>query len=172
MRFHFANVYSNRKSNSTTSSVMLPLLHWDTIFLRPLSIDLWERHRWYNESKFFHTRLHYRLCRVDCGTRQKNEPDSYRKYYLMSAYLLELGNCLPQLLKTKELPIFYKVSNCNIVSVHTQVHTPAKVVSHLLLSWPILPDCLNWDIYIAPTGVQTAGLRLFCQWPSYTCSTF
>ncbi len=33
----------------------------------------------------------------------------------MSAYLLELGNCLPQLLKTKELSTFYKVSNCCIV---------------------------------------------------------
>ncbi len=48
---------------------------------------------------------------------------SYRNYYLMSAYLLELGNCLPQLLKTNELPTFYKphkftrkVSDCCIAS--------------------------------------------------------
>ncbi len=48
---------------------------------------------------------------------------SYRNYYLMSAYLLELGNCLPQLLKTNELATFYKpckftrkVSDCCIAS--------------------------------------------------------
>ncbi len=37
----------------------------------------------------------------------------------MSANLLALGNCLPQLLKTNELPTFYKprnVSDCCIAS--------------------------------------------------------
>ncbi len=33
---------------------------------------------------------------------------SYRNYYLMSAYLLELGNFLHQLLKNNEQPTFYK----------------------------------------------------------------
>ncbi len=33
---------------------------------------------------------------------------SHRNYYLMSANPLELGNCLPQLLKTNKLPTFYK----------------------------------------------------------------
>ncbi len=62
----------------------------------------------------------YHLCKLGAYAVSQF---SFRNYYLMSTYLLELGNCLPQLLKTNELQTHNKtrkytrkVTDCCIAS--------------------------------------------------------